>query len=55
MSDETLEMLFEMLTDDQLIDLKEKGEFDIRTKQSLYAELLVRCLVEIDEAAKYFI
>lgn len=55
MSEETLEMLWDMLTDEQLIKLKDSGEFDIQTKQSLYAALLTRCLVEVDEAAEYFI
>lgn len=55
MSESTLEMLWDMLTDEQLVKLKECGEFDIQTKQSLYAALLMRCLVEVDEAAEYFI
>ena len=55
MSEDTLEMLWDMLTDEQLVELKDRGEFDIQTKQSLYAALLMRCLVEVDEAAEYFI
>lgn len=55
MSDSTLEMLWDMLTDEQLVKLKDSGEFDIRTKQSLYAALLTRCLVEVDEAFDVFL
>ena len=55
MNDEQLEMLWDMLTDEQLMQIKESGEMEIRYKQSLYAELLIRCLIDTDEAFDVFL
>ena len=48
MSDETLELLWSMLTNEQLLELREKGAMDDRTMASL---LFKRCLIQFDEAA----
>ena len=54
MSDETLELLWGMLTADQLMELREKGAMDDRTMQSFKTELFKRCLIEMDEAFAAF-
>lgn len=54
MSDYTLEILWNMMTDEQLMELREKGEMDDRTMQSFKTELFKRCLIEIDEVMGAF-
>jgi len=54
MSDETLELLFGMLTDDQLMELREKGAMDDRTMRAFKAELFKRCLIDMDEVFEAF-
>lgn len=49
MSDETLELLWSMLTNEQLMEIREKGAMDDRTMQSFKTELFKRCLIEMDE------
>lgn len=51
MSDETLELLWSMLTNEQLLELREKGAMDDRTMASFKTELFKRCLIQFDEAA----
>ena len=51
MSDETLKLLWSMLTDKQLMELREKGSMDARTMASFKTELFKRCLIQFDEAA----
>ena len=46
MSDETLELLWSMLTNEQLLELREKGAMDERTMASFK-----RCLIQFDETA----
>lgn len=56
MNDEILEMIWENLTDEQLLELKERAdEMEIRYKQSLYAALLMRCLIDTDEGIEVFL
>lgn len=45
MSDDTLDLLWSMLTDEQLLELKEKGAMDDRTMWSFKVELYKRCLI----------
>lgn len=45
MSDETLELLFSMLSNEQLHTLYEKGLFDDRTSFALQTEMFKRCLI----------
>ncbi len=45
MSDETLELLWSMLTDEQLMELNEKGMMDDRTMFAFQTELYKRCLI----------
>ncbi len=52
MSDNTLEYLWSMLTNDQLLELKEVGEMDDRTMRSFFTELFKRCLISVEEAAE---
>lgn len=54
MSDKTLELLWSMLTDEQLMELRENGEMDDRTMQSFKTELFKRCLIEFGEAMATF-
>lgn len=54
MDNETLELLWSMLTDEQLMELREKGAMDERTMQSFKTELFKRCLIEMDEAMDAF-
>lgn len=54
MDDMTLELLWSMLTNDQLIELREKGAMDERTMQSFKTEMFKRCLIELDEVAGAF-
>ena len=54
MSDDTLELLWSMLTNQQLLELREKGSMDDRTMQSFKTELFKRCLIEIDEVMYAF-
>ena len=54
MDDHTLELLWGMLTNEQLMELREKGAMDQRTMQSFKTELLKRCLIEMDEAMEVF-
>lgn len=49
MSDETLELLWSMLTDEQLLELNKKGVMDDRTMKSFKTELFKRCLINMDE------
>ena len=49
MSDETLELLWSMLEDEQLMELREKGAMDNRTMQSFKTELVKRCLIDFEE------
>ena len=51
MSDETLELLWSMLTNEQLLELREKGAMDERTMASFKTELFKRCLIQFDETA----
>ena len=50
MSDETLELLWSMLTNEQLLELREKA-MDERTMASFKTELFKRCLIQFDETA----
>ncbi len=50
MSDETLELLWSMLTNEQLMELREKGAMDDRTMRSFKTELFKRCLIDFGEA-----
>ena len=54
MDDQTLELLWNMLTNEQLMELREKGAMDQRTMQSFKTELMKRCLIEMDEAMEAF-
>ena len=54
MSDDTLELLWSMLTNEQLLELREKGSMDDRTRQSFKTELFKRCLIDIDEVMYAF-
>ena len=54
MSDETLELLWNMLTDEQLLELNKKGAMDDRTMQSFKTELFKRCLIGLDEVLYAF-
>lgn len=45
MSDKTLEALWDMMTDEQLMQLYEVGEMDDRTMLSFQTELYKRCLI----------
>ena len=54
MSDDTLELLWSMLTNEQLLELREKGSMDDRTMQSFKTELFKRCLIDIDEVMYTF-
>ena len=54
MSDDTLELLWSMLTNEQLLELREKGSMDDRTMQSFKTELFKRCLIELDEVMYAF-
>lgn len=49
MSTETLELLWSMLTNEQLLELNEKGAMDDRTMRSFKTELFKRCLINLDE------
>ena len=40
-----------MLTNEQLLELREKGAMDDRTMASFKTELFKRCLIQFDEAA----
>lgn len=51
MSNETLALLWSMLTNEQLLELREKGAMDDRTMASFKTELFKRCLIQFDEAA----
>ena len=56
MSDETLELLWSMLTNEQLLELREKGAMDDRTMASFPTRrssdlLFKRCLIQFDETA----
>ena len=55
MSDETLEILWNMMTDEQRMELREKGAMDDRTMQSFKTELFERCLIEMDEVMGAFL
>lgn len=54
MSDDTLELLWSMLTNEQLLELREKGSMNDRTMQSFKTELFKRCLIDIGEAMYAF-
>ena len=54
MSDDTLELLWSILTDEQLLELREKGSMDDRTMRSFKTELFKRCLIELDEVMHAF-
>ena len=49
MSDDTLELLWSMLTNEQLLEPRGKGSMDDRTMQSFKTELFKRCLIDIDD------
>lgn len=49
MDDKTLELLWSMLTDEQLLELNKKGAMDDRTMKSFKTELFKRCLINLDE------
>ena len=49
MDDKTLELLWSMLTDEQLLELNEKGAMDDRTMKSFKTELFKRCFINLDE------
>ena len=51
MSNETLALLWSMLTNEQLLELREKGAMDARTMASFKTELFKRCLIQFDETA----
>ena len=55
MDDKTLELLWGMLTSEQLLELRDKGAMDARTMQSFKTELFKRCLIDMDEAMDAFI
>lgn len=54
MSNETLELLWSMLTNEQLMELREKGAMDDRTMQSFKTELFKRCLIDFGEVMASF-
>lgn len=54
MSDETLELLWSMMSNEQLMELREKGAMDSRTMASFKTELFKRCLIELDEVMEAF-
>lgn len=45
MSDKTLELLWGMMSNEQLLELYESGEMDERTMMSFKTELFKRCLI----------
>lgn len=51
MSDETLELLWSMLTNEQLSELQEKGVMDERTMASIKTELFNRHWIQFNETA----
>ena len=55
MSDETLEMLWSMLTNEQLLELNENGAMDNRTMRSFKTELFKRCLISFEEAVCFIL
>ena len=55
MDDNTLELLWSMLTNEQLLELRDKGAMDARTMQSFKTELFKRCLIEMDEVMSAFV
>lgn len=55
MDDKTLALLWSMLTDDQMMELRHKGAMDQRTMQSFKTELFKRCLIDLPEAADPFL
>ena len=54
MSDDTLELLWSMLTNEQLLELRENGRMDDRTMRSFKTELFKRCLINFDEVMYAF-
>lgn len=67
MSDETLrlfwalldgdqvETIFQMLSNEQLMTLREKGAMDDYTMQAFKTEMFKRCLIEYDEVIAAFL
>ena len=55
MNDETLRMLWGMLTDEQLMKLKKDGKMDDRTKYSLLSEMYRRKMISFDDVAEPFL
>lgn len=49
MDDNTLELLFNMLTNEQLLKLRKNGAMDARTMYAFKVEMFKRCLIEMDE------
>lgn len=54
MDDKTLELLWSMLTDEQLMKLYENGAMDNRTMRSFKTELFKRCLIPMEEVMSAF-
>lgn len=52
MSDETLELLWSMLTNEQLLELREKGAMDDRTMASFKTELPSKAQQRMEELKK---
>lgn len=55
MDEATLKMLWEMLTDAQLMKLKLSGNLDDRTRFSLLSEMFRRKMIPYEEVAEPFI
>ena len=50
MMDETMmQQIWKMLSDEQLLELKDRGLMDQRTMGSFETELFLRCLIDLDE------
>lgn len=49
-TDEQMEMLWKTLSDEQLMEIRENGAMNQKTMQSFKTELMLRCLIELDEA-----
>lgn len=50
MMDETMmQQIWKMLSDEQLLELRDKGVMDQRTMESFETELFLRCLIDLDE------
>ena len=50
MMDETMmQQIWKMLSDEQLLELRDRGIMDQRTMESFETELFLRCLIDLDE------